>query len=193
MILKLIRERERFFDKRIDEILFFYNIWSAVFDSEKHIKFIKDDQISIPEDKKNRIIVVDDLVQSKKAQDRLVSLFLVESHHLSCTVMFSSQLVFYNPKLRAVSVNAKVFVLFESPRNYLSIANLFGQMIYSKKFLKAIYEEATQDEHGYLIINLQKGMSKELRFCTKIFDLYPHFYVPADFAARLPHKVSFTQ
>lgn len=193
LILRLIREREKFFDTEMDEILYFYNIWSDAFSTEKHIKFIKDDQITIPTDGKKRIVVVDDLVQSKQAQDKLVSLFLVESHHLSCSVLYSSQLVFYNPKLRAVSVNAKVFVLFGSPRNFLSIATLFGQMIYDTKFLKAIYKHATTEQHGYLVINLQKCISEELRFCGEIFKRYPRFYLPSDFAKTLPLKVSFNE
>jgi hypothetical protein len=191
LILRLIRERAKFFDAHIDEILYFYNIWNEAFSSETEIKFVRDDSIKIPRDGKNRIVVVDDLVQSKEAQERLVSLFLVESHHLSCSVLYASQLIFYNPKLRAVSVNAKVFVLFDSPRNYLSISTLFGQMVYEKKFLKAIYKHATEQEHGFLVINLQKGMSEELRFCSRIFDRFPTFYVPRDFDKPLPLRVSF--
>jgi hypothetical protein len=191
LILRLIREREKFLDVEIDEILYFYNVWNEAFDGEKDITFVKDDQITIPEDGKKRIVVVDDLVQSKLAQERLVSLFLVESHHKSCTVFYSSQMIFYNSKTRAVSVNAKVFCLFGSPRNYLSVANLFSQMIYDTKYLKAIYKHATSDPHGFLMINLQKNMSEELRFCSRVFDSAPCFYVPVDFSKRLPLRVSY--
>jgi hypothetical protein len=191
MILRMIRERSKFLDAEIDEVLYFYNAWNEAFDRETGIEFLKDDKISIPDDGKQRIVVVDDLVQSKQAKERLVSLFLVESHHKSCTVFFSSQLVFHDRSLRAVSVNAKVFCLFGSPRNYLSIANLFRQMIYDTQFLKEIYNDATEKEHGFLLINLQKGISKELRFCTDVFADEPSVYVPVDFAKRLPLRVSY--
>lgn len=193
LILDLIRERARFFDSHIEEIIYFYNVWSDVFETEKHIKFVKDDDINIPKDRKKRIIVVDDLVQSKRAQERLVSLFLVESHHLSCSVFFASQLVFYNTRLRAASVNSKVFILFGSPRNYLSVKTLFGQMIYDKDFMKAIYLNATSKTHGYLMINLQKGIPDELRFCTNILSRFPPFYVPTNFSKQLPLRVSFNE
>lgn len=192
MILRMIRERSKFIDAEIDEVLYFYNAWNEAFDAEKGITFLKDDAITIPEDGKKRIVVVDDLVQSKQATERLVSLFLIESHHKSCTVFFSSQLVFYNRGMRAVSVNAKVFCLFGSPRNYLSISNLFGQMIYDTKFLKAVYQEATtQSDHGFLLINLQKRISEELRFCGDVFNEHPQCYVPVGFSKRLPLRVSY--
>jgi hypothetical protein len=190
MMLEIIRQRDKLFDTKMFEVLYFYNVWNSSWDAEKDISFIKDDSLPIPEDGKPRLIACDDLITSKVAQKRLISIFLV-GRHLSCSILFSTQDSFFSKEMRSISINANTFILFPSPRNYLSIANLFRQMIFDKNFLKAVYLHCTRETYGYLVINLQRSISEELRFCTDIFSPTPRFFVGADFAKKLPLAVSF--
>lgn len=190
LILEIIKNRNAYFDVEFVEILYHYNTWSDQFGEQKDIKFIQGDQIDVPTDRKPRLLIIDDLLQSKSAQKSLVSIFTVDGHHLNVSCIFASQALFAK-ELRIVSANAKVFFINGGPRNFRSVVTFFSQMDFDLEFLKSAYREATSEPNNFLLIDLQKNISPELRIGSKVLDRFPVYLVPRDNNKRVPIAVSY--
>lgn len=190
LILEIIRNRAKYFDVEIFEILYHYNTWSEQFSNQKDIKFIQGDEINIPTDGKPRILVIDDLLQSKNAQKSLISIFTVDGHHLNVSCIFATQALFAK-ELRVVSANAKVFFINGGPRNFRSVVTFFSQMDFDLDYLKSAYREAVSEENNFLLVDLQKNISKELRIGSKALDQFPAYHLPRDNNKHLPLPVSY--
>jgi hypothetical protein len=176
-VLKIIEDRDRFFDKKIDEILFYYTLWNERFSNVEGVKFIQGHANTIPNDGKNRILVSDDSMTDKGALQRLVNIFTMESHHKNTSVFFLVQDLFYSRLMRTVSLNSKVFMLFSNLRDGRSIQTLFSQMSFDTSFLAEIYKHASSKKFGFLCINLDKNTPSLLRFCTDIFAPHVTYFV----------------
>lgn len=192
LILEILKNKSKYFDVEIFEVIYHYNIWSDQFSNQKGIKFIQGDEIELPTDNKPRILIIDDLLQSKKAQKSLVQIFTVEGHHLNISCIFATQELFVK-ELKTVSANAKIFFLSGGKRNFKSVRTLFSQMDYDLDYLKSAYRDATKDENEYnfFMIDLQKKISPELQIGSKVLDRFPTFYLPTDNKKRSPIPVTY--
>jgi hypothetical protein len=176
-VLRIIENKERYFDKKIDEVLYFYTLWNNRFASVKGVKFICGHANNIPDDGKSRILVSDDSMTDKAAVQRLVSIYTMESHHKNTSVFFLAQDLFFSRSMRTVSLNTKVFMLFANLRDGRSVETLFSQMSFDSTFLKNIYKEATRKKYGFLCVDLDKNTSPLLRFSANIFDKHVSYFL----------------
>jgi hypothetical protein len=176
-VLKILEERDKFFDVKIDEVLYYYTLWNDRFATVKNVKFICGHANEIPNDGKSRILISDDSMTDKTAVQRLVSIYTMESHHKNTSVFFLAQDLFFSRSMRTVSLNTKVFLLFANLRDGRSVETLFSQMSFDTSFLKEIYKDATKKKYGFLCVDLDKNTSPLLRFSTNIFHKHPSYYL----------------
>jgi hypothetical protein len=177
------------FDVTFDEIYYVYSVHNPRFEEFSNVKFIKDEIPTLNNDKKKKLLVCDDLLINAEAVNRLTSIFLVDGHNCSCSVIFLLQDLHMNRKIRSLSLNTHIFILFAHLRDKLAINNLFRQMALPTTLLQQAYKLATKPNYSYLCINLQPGISDELRVSSRILDKYPMFYTDKDL--QVPFKVSF--
>lgn len=137
--------------------------------------------LSFFKDNKNRILVLDDMMTQ---QDQgFVDLFTRISHHNNVTVIFITQNIFSNKRgSRDMSLNAHYIVFFKNPRDKNQI-NFLARQIFPEhpKLMQECYQDATQNPHGYLLIDLTQTTKDDYRLRTKIFPAdSPRniFYVP---------------
>jgi hypothetical protein len=187
LVLKLIEQRKKYFNVDFHEILYFYKHWNDAFSSLQGVNFIHQKIGDFPRDQKPRLCIFDDLMDDPAAIDRLVSIYTAESHHYSLTVFFLNQDLFFNKKMRSVTLNTKIFILFGSRRGFNA---LFAQLPEDTKWLKEVYQTATQEKYGHFVINLS-GVTEYLRFASNILDQYVTYFVRKGTYQRKPLAVKF--
>lgn len=133
------------------------------------------------EDKRPRLLIVDDWMAENNGS--LVNFFTKYSHHLSVSVIFICQNIFYKGKgQRDISLNSHYIVVYKNPRD----RNQFGVLAQQVNpqnvtYMKEIFTDATANAYGYLLLDLTQTTPDHLRFRTKIFpNEYPSniIYVP---------------
>jgi hypothetical protein len=192
-VLRIIDQRAKLFDKKIDEVLYFYTHYNQRFSKVKGVKFIQGHATDIPDDGKSRILVSDDSMTDKFALQRLVSIYTMESHHKNTSVFFLAQDLFFSRSMRTVSLNTKIFMLFANLRDGRSVENLFSQMSFDTAFLRAIYKDATGKKFGFLCIDLDKNTSPLLRFSTNIFENHAAYYLEKGTYEGVPLPVEINE
>jgi len=135
-------------------------------------------------DKKHRVVVIDDMMG--ECNDQVVDLFTKNSHHLSVSVFFICQNIFHrNKRQRDISLNSHYIVAYKSPRDRAQFAALARQVHPTNvSYLDEIFEDATNDPYGYLLLDLTQTTPEHLRFRTNVFpDDEPTdvVYVPKNF------------
>lgn len=131
---------------------------------------------SLKNDKRRKLLVLDDLMLIMEARD-LNALYTVMAHHDNMSIIMMVQNSFFNQ--RTVRTNSTYLVLMKSPADQLSVATLGRQMSLgggSHLFMDA-YKHATQRPHGYLLVDLHQHTDDALRLRTDIFDSAPIVYV----------------
>ncbi len=120
-------------------------------------------------DKLPRLVVIDDLQRQSDAS--VVDLFTTNSHHLSVSVMFICQNIFYKGKgQRDISLNAHYIVSYKNPRDRVQFSTLARQVCpQNSAYMKEIFEDATSVPYGYLVMDLTQTTPDHLRYRTKIF------------------------
>lgn len=157
------------FDVEFDEIFYVYSIFNPRFKELPNVNFIKDEIPVLNNDKRKKLLICDDLLINTEAVNRLTSIFLVDGHNTSTSVMFLLQDLHMNRKLRTLSLNTHL-------RDKLAINNLFRQMALPTSLLQTAYKRATAGKYTYLCINLQAGISKQLRVSSNLLIKHPSFY-----------------
>ncbi len=123
-----------------DTITYCYAIWQKKFLSLKEIvpdiKFhegvISDDDI---DEKKNNIIILDDLMRESGKNDEVLDMFTRGSHHKNFSVILITQNLFNKgPNTRTISLNAHYIVMFNNPRDRSQIRHLARQMYPKESF-----------------------------------------------------------
>jgi len=134
-------------------------------------------------DKKNRLVIIDDMM--RESDESVVDLFTKHSHHLSASVIFICQNIFHRGKgQRDISLNSHYIVAFKSPRDRTQISSLARQISPGNTaYINEIFEDATKNPYGYLLLDLTQTTPDHLRYRTNIFpDDKPNFiYVPKNY------------
>lgn len=177
------------FDVTFDDIFYVYTMYNSRFEEFPNVNFIKDEIPVLNNDKRKKLLICDDLLTNTEAVTRLTSIFLVEAHNSSTSAMFLIQDMHMNRKIRSLSLNTHIFILFAHLRDKLAINNLFRQMALPTSLLQDAYKLATRGNYTYLCINLQPGISDELRVSTNILDKHPKFFTEQELV--VPFKVSW--
>lgn len=124
------------------------------------------------------LLILDDLMLA--ANERYLSdMFTKKSHHQHIGVVFLTQNLFERP-LKVARNNSQYIVLMRAPNAALSIRNI-GSQLFPRRldyFLDA-YEQATEKQYGYLLLDLHAGSNPKLRLRTKLFpDEHAEVFLP---------------
>jgi len=120
------------------------------------------------DDKRCKLLVLDDLMDEASKDTTLTTLFTKASHHFNLSVVHLVQNCFYG-NLRTARINASYLVLFRSPADKLSVMNL-GKQLYPKnaKFFVQVFNDACSRPYSYLFIDLTQQMDDKYRLRTNI-------------------------
>lgn len=154
------------------KFLYLYGEFQPIFKEMKGVVF----QEGIPEGlyesftpDVRTLLIIDDLMESPRAQDLLVRIFTMGSHHRSLSCINLQQVLFpRNPKFRTISLNANYILLFKSVRDRTQVVRLASQMQLTRALTQA-YTNATHVKFGYLLIDLRSDCDEKLRLRTQIF------------------------
>jgi hypothetical protein len=127
----------------------------------------------LDENEGHTLIIFDDLGHVLGSNPDIASYFSVGTHHRNFTlVIMLQQLYFKGVHSKLIQLNTSYLVLFRQLRDVSQVGILSRQMYPSnwKEFIK-IYEDATSEPYGYLIVNTHPQSDPNLRLLTKIF---PH-------------------
>jgi hypothetical protein len=128
---------------------------------------------SILESVRPDIIVCDDLMSETGNGTDVADFFTKKSHHLNISIFFIVQNLFYYGKtMRTISLNAQYILLLKSVRDKQQIASL-GRQLFPKKssFFLDIYNDATLNPYGYLLIDLHPKTPDQLRLRTRLLPI----------------------
>ena len=104
------------------------------------------------------VIFDDQMMETTKNIDYLEA-WSVSCHHLSMTLLFLAQQIFFDsPLYRSLSLNSQCFLLMKNPRDLRSVTTLASRMYpHHSKFMVEAYKEATKKSYGYLLVDYQVG------------------------------------
>ena len=124
-------------------------------------------------DGKFHIVIIDDLMEEVIKSDESQNLFTKYCHHYNISVIFLTQNIFAKGKCaRSININTHILILFRNKRDE-SQADHLGRQVYkgkgrSKGFWE-VYDDATNCNYGYLVIDCSPDTAQELKFRTNIF------------------------
>ena len=139
----------------------------------KSVQELKDIFIAYPKSVP-KIVVFDDYLD--EVGPALKHLFTVLTHHHSCFTVFLSQTLFDKSKeLRTLSINTQYMVLFNNPRDRMSVSQLAKQVFPGKvDLLNKAYKEATRGRgYGYILLDFHQKQDDRVRVRSHI---YPNEY-----------------
>jgi hypothetical protein len=159
----------------IGGILWCYSEISAIpyrqLSGTKHVRFHE----GVPADFNNSgekpcLIIVDDLLNTAYSKD-VCDLFTKDSHHRNISVILITQNLFHQGELcRDISLNAKYIVVLKIVRDKKQFSHLALQVLpHDSKVLSDAYLNATEEPHGYLVLDLSQDTNDRLWFRTCIF------------------------
>lgn len=116
-------------------------------------------------DEKPDIIIIDDLMSEAGEDKRLTALFTKGSHHMSISVCYLIQNLFFKGKeSRTISLNASHIVAMRNPRDKLQL-QVLGRQIFPQrsKFFNAVLDSALSEPFSHLLIDLSPSCPDDLR------------------------------
>ncbi len=127
------------------------------------------DPSDLRDDKRPKLVVLDDLQDECSKTPLLGTLFSRGVHHWNLSVIHVVQNAFYS-NMRNARINANYMVYFKSPGDKLGISTLARQL-YPKRtqyFMQA-FQDATAQPFGYLFVDLTQQCDERFRLRTNVF------------------------
>ena len=180
-VLRLLDQREELFQNPLNKILWCYGIHDANLQNilrsrgYKTLRGLPKEQDIEP----HSICVLDDLLSEAETSKDVTNMCTRAAHHKPCFVIIISQNLFPGGKeARTRSLNTHYYVIFKNPRDKLQFEILARQISpRHSKDLISVYEDATQNPHGYLFIDFTQECPENMRYRTNIFDSPINYYV----------------
>jgi hypothetical protein len=154
-VAKLIHHRDIMITPKIERVIYSYKKYQPIFDTLKNVEFVQgmnfDLNKSVP-----TLLIIDD--QMTESHSKLTDLFTVCAHHDNTSIIFITQVLFYQDKAyRNACQNAMYMILFRSPRSKGQVAHLARQMFTGTraKGMVEAFEDATSKPYHSLIIDLK--------------------------------------
>jgi GTPase SAR1 family protein len=165
------------FTEKPKSILYCYGVYQDFFDTFKipnlefHEGLPSFEKVQSLNDGDFHIIILDDLMEVIVDSLEVQNLFTKFCHHYNITCIFITQNIFAKGKCaRSICTNTHIMVLFANNRDKSQIYNIGKQILpYENKVFMEIYNHATKNPYGYLVIDCDPKSPKELQFRTKIF------------------------
>ena len=143
------------------------------YDSVEFVQGIKKFQTLLPtiDPSERNVVVIDDQMQEAGNMEEVANLFTKGSHHRNITAVYIVQNVFDKGKIhRTISLNSHYIVLFKNPRDQGQARTLAQQIFPTQvKFFMKAFENATQKQHGYILLDLHPLTPEEVRVRSHIF------------------------
>ena len=125
---------------------------------------------TIDPSERNLVVLDDQMVEAGKLEE-ISDLFTKGSHHQNITAVYIVQNVFDKGKVhRTISLNSQYIILFKNPRDQGHVRSL-AQQVYPNqvKYFISAFQDATEQNHGYLVLDLHPETPDQVRLRTKIF------------------------
>jgi len=163
-----------------------------------HVEFVKGIKELLPliptiDPGDRNLVVIDDQMLEAGNMEEVSNLFTKGSHHRNITVVYIVQNVFDKGKLhRTISLNSHYIVLFKNPRDQGQARSLAQQVFPNRvKFFMNSFENATQKQHGYLLLDLHPRTPEEIRVRSRIFrNEEVEIYTPLESPAEVEFDMS---
>ena len=182
-LAKLIKHRHTMIQPNVQRVIYSYKKYQPIFDTMNDVEFVQGLNFhldrSIP-----TLLIIDD--QMNECNPKISDLFAVGAHHDNCSVIFVSQVLFFQDKAyRYACQNAMYMILFRSPRCKTQIGHLARQMFSGNKAKEMIqaFEDATSKPFSNLIVDCKPDTPDTLRLRSNVL---PDEGLPFG-AARLAH------
>ena len=116
------------------------------------------------------LIVLDDLMNELKDDQKTSDLFTKYSHHKNISVIFIIQNIFNQGKyMRNISLNSHYIIVMNGVRSSQQIVVLGSQIFAGKtKALREVFNKATSRSYGYLLFDLHPRTNQKFRLRTRI-------------------------
>lgn len=174
-IANIIQHKDSVIVPNVKRVIYSYKKYQPLFETMNNVEFVQGMNFkldrSIP-----TLLVIDD--QMGDCNSSITDLFSVGAHHENCSVIFVSQVLFFQDKAyRYACQNAMYMILFRSPRCKSQIGHLARQMFNGKKANAMIsaFEDATSKPYSNLIVDCKPDTPDVLRLRTNIL---PHEGMP---------------
>jgi hypothetical protein len=187
-VIQLLKERNDLISPAPDRIY-----WAYGQKNEKQLTRIHDIEPSITfsegfpdvnsfDPQKNNLLILDDLMDEIGKNKECANLFTRGSHHNNITVIAIIHNIYNQEKYsRTLTLNGRLFVFFDSPRDRLQYAT-FGRQAFPQHknfFTSALNQIFSMNPFAYAVLNLDPKIPESLRLCTNIFkNQIPIFFVP---------------
>ncbi|CAF2033331.1 unnamed protein product [Rotaria magnacalcarata] len=179
LMLQMIRNREKLFDKPINKIVYCYSVFQPIFNDFPEVTFheglIKNVEEIFPasDGDMHHILVLDDqIMQLNDPEDgKIISkLFLIYSHHLHVNVYLLSQnLFFQNKHMRNISLNTHYIFLFRMKRDVTQVKRFLTQLAPGKtQLLMDTYNKITNKPYSYACFDLSPGIEESFIIRSEI-------------------------
>jgi len=173
-VRKLLQGRDKYFDNKIEKVLYCYGIWTDDFselDKDENIEFHENlpDEENVKQLPKHSIIVLDDMMMEVVQSKFIQTLFTRLSHHLEISILYISQNIFCKGVMaRSIMLNVQYFVLMRNLRDIQQIRCLGRQLCMEKTLLEA-YQDTLLIPFNHLVINLSPHSELTIRLFSNIF------------------------
>ena len=169
---------ERMLDPMPNKIIWIYGEWQPLYDKlsmiRNQIEFIHGVPPNFYENLNpnfKNLVILDDQM-SKSTGDKTISKIFTEgSHHKNTSVIYIVQNLFSKgAEHRTISLNSQYIVVFKNPRDKSQIQSIARQMFPNRVSLFVdVFNDATNQPYGYLIIDLRPDTPEDYRLRTHIF------------------------
>ena len=150
----------------------FMDSWNK--ENNNKIEFVEGLDFSKVKD--DSVLVIDDLLLSNNKE--VAGAFIMASHHRNISVFYLTQNLFPNdPMFRLMSLNSHYFVLFQNPRNQRQVFTLAQQAFTDLSAFKAAYKRASLMPRGFILLNFNPLLPKELTIVTDFWSKYISVYI----------------
>lgn len=166
LVLKLVKLKNELCVPPPIEVHYCAGVWQDAFNNTPEIIFhegIIDIEAKIPNDRKHRWIIVDDLMDEVKNSKQMLDLFTKFSHHKNISVWFLTQ-NFFHKNLRSLTLQAQYVFFGKNPREMSQMMTLGRQIFPSNpNFLVESYQDATINPYSFLFLDLKQNTPEHLR------------------------------
>jgi len=164
-VKRLIQNAQKLIQPSPVSIFWCYTEWQPAYEDMENVEFCEGlpDLAKLKAGKdKPTLLVLDDLMDSMKKDNRLTQLFTRGAHHWNVSIIHICQALFFEG-LRTARINAHYLVLMKSPSDKLIYPG-------NNKFFMESFEDATSVKHGYLLIDLHPTTDDNQRLLTDVFN-----------------------
>ena len=164
-IANLIKHRDRVIVPNVSRVVYSYKKYQPIFDTMEGVEFMQ----GLPTLDKSvpTLLIIDD--QMNECSPEIAELFTVGAHHDNCSIIFVSQVMFFQDKVyRTACQNATYLILFRSPRSQTQVGHLARQMFSRPKGMVEAFEDATAQPYTNLVVDCRPDTPECLRLRTNI-------------------------